>query len=48
MDSWAVSTHEIEPLLLQSIHDDLKELVRDRVRLLLFALSVELVKPLLV
>jgi hypothetical protein len=42
------TTHEIEPLLLEPIHNDLEQLVRDRVRVLLSAFSIEVLEPFLV
>ena len=39
---------EVEPLLLEPIHDDLKQLVRHLIRVVPLALSVDVVEPLLV
>ena len=43
-----VSTHQVEPLLLQPVHDDLERLIRHFIELLSFALAVEGINPLLV
>ena len=47
-DDCNMNTHQVEPFLLQPIHDDLERLVRHFVELPLFALAIDGVYPFLV
>lgn len=42
------ATYEVEPLLLQPVHDDLEELVRDIFSVGFLALNIELINPSLI